>query len=96
MDVFELAKYLKIDKLDSNIFIKKHWNELSDYIADILCSPTIKSVYKKLFNSDSLFPTKVDIKKILNNIRFFSYHTDAVVETKKNVYLFIWRQIYQF
>ena len=83
LDVFELSKYLKIDKLDSNIFIKKHWNELSDYIADILCSPTIKSVFKKLFNSDSLFPTKVDIKKIFNNIRFFSYNTDAFAETKK-------------
>ena len=83
MDVFELTKYLKKDKYDSNIFIKKHWNELSDHIADILCSPTIKSAYKKLFNSDSLFPTKGDIQKILNNMRFFSYNTDAIAETKK-------------
>ena len=83
MDVFELTKYLKRDKCDSNIFIKKHWNELSDYIADILCSPTIKSAYKKLFNSDLLFPTKDDIKKILNNMRFFTYNTDVVAEAKK-------------
>lgn len=83
LDVFKLSKYLKRDKYDSNIFIKKYWNELSDYISDILCSPTIKSAYKKLFNSDSLFPTKDDIKKILNNMRFFTYKTDAVAETKK-------------
>ena len=83
LDVFELSKYLKIDKYDSNIFIKKHWNELSDYIDDILCSPTIKSSYKKLFDSDSLFPSKGDIKKILNDMRFFSYKTDSVAETKR-------------
>ena len=83
LDVFELTKYLKKDKYDSNIFIKKHWNILSDYIADILCSPTIKSAYIKLFKSESQFLTKRDIKKILNNMRFFSFNTDAVAETKK-------------
>ena len=83
LDIFKITKYLKQDKLDSNICIKKHWNELLDYISDILTSPAIKSVFKKLYKSNLLFPNKEDIKKIMNNIRFFSYKTDSVAETKK-------------
>ena len=83
LDIFKITKYLKQDKLDSNIFIKKHWNELLDYISDILTSPTIKSVFKKLYKSNLLFLNIEDIKKILNNIRFFSYKTDSIAETKK-------------
>lgn len=51
----------------------------------------MKSAYKKLFNSESLFPRKEDINKIMNNIYFFSYQTDAVAETKKR-FLLIYMQ----
>ena len=91
LDIFKLTKYLKKDKYDSSIFIKSHWNEVSDYISHILSSSTMKSAYKKLFNSDSLFPRKEDINKIMNNIYFFSYQTDAVAETKKR-FLLIYMQ----
>ena len=39
-DCFKKINYLKMDKYYSSIFIKSHWNELSNYIGDILLSPT--------------------------------------------------------
>ena len=82
-DYFEIVQYLKMDKLDENILIKSNWNITCDYFADILCSETLKSAFMEIYNSDSLFPDKKEIKEILNSMRFFYYSTDFVAETKK-------------
>ena len=58
-DLYELERFLKFDKYDY-IFIKSHWDILSDYIADILCSKTIKDIYKN--NMDLLITDKNQIK----------------------------------
>ena len=60
-DLYELERFLKFDKYDY-IFIKSHWDILSDYIADILCSKTIKDIYKNMHNMDLLITDKNQIK----------------------------------
>ena len=71
-DLYELDKFLKFDKYN-NVFIKSHWNLLSDYIADILCSETIKEIYKQMYNMDLIKSDKIQIKKILDSLKFFNY-----------------------
>ena len=80
---FDLDKYLRMDKLDSDLFIKRHWDDLINYFADIFCSRTITSIIKFLYPNDSIFLDKKLIINILNNIRFFNYMTDFIAETKK-------------
>ena len=89
-DCFKITNYLKMDKY-SDIFIKLHWDKFRDYAIEILSSETIKSVFKKLFGDISLFPNEIDLKNILNNLRFFNYRTNFVAETK-NRFLFIYFQ----
>ena len=81
-DLYELDKFLKFDKYN-NVFIKSHWNELSDYLADILCSETIKEIYKQMYKMDLIISDKIQIKKILDSLKFFNYETDFIGETKK-------------
>ena len=82
-DLYELDKYLKFDKYDSNVFIKTHWNILKEYISEILCSNTIKSIYKEIHKKEIIIYDKNQIIKILDNFHFFNYETDCIVETKK-------------
>ena len=80
---FGLDKYLLMDKYDSNLYIKKHWNELSNYFEDILCSTTIQSVLMKTsFNQKTLkYFNKDFLKNILNNLRFFNFNTKFISKT---------------
>ena len=82
-DLYELDKYLKFDKYDSNVFIKTHWNILKEYISEILCSNTIKSIYKEIHKKEIIIYDKNQIIKILDNFHFFNYETDCTVEIKK-------------
>ena len=82
-DLYELDKYLKFDKYDSNVFIKSHWNILKEYIVEILCSNTIKSIYKEIHKKEIIISDKNQIIKILDNFHFFNYETDCIAETKK-------------
>ena len=91
MDCFQKDANLKMDKLYNKIFIKTHWDKLSDYISDILCSQTIKTVFEKIYKIPIIISDKSEIKKILNNIRFFNYRTSFVAETKKK-FLYIYNQ----
>ena len=89
-DCFKIINYLKMDKYDA-IFIKLHWGKFREYVAEILNSKTIRSVFKTLYGDELLFPSENDLKNILDNIRFFNYKTDFVAETK-NRFLFIYMQ----
>ena len=82
-DLYELDKYLKFDKYDSNLFIKSHWIVLSDYIAEIICSDTIQNIYKEIYHINIVISDKNQVKKILDNLRFFNYETGFIAETKK-------------
>ena len=89
---FDLDEYLLMDKYDSNLYIKKHWNELSNYVVEILCSKTIQTVLTETFgNQKTLEYYKKDfMKNILDNLRYFNFNTKFVVETKKrylNIYM---------
>lgn len=80
---FDLDKYLRMNKYDSDLFVKSHWNDLLNYLVDIFCSKTITSLIKFLYPNDSIFLDKKIIVNILNNIRFFNYMTKFIAETKK-------------
>ena len=82
---FDLDEYLLMDKYDSNLYIKKHWNELSNYVVEILCSKTIQTVLTETFgNQKTLEYYKKDfMKNILDNLRYFNFNTKFVAETKK-------------
>ena len=43
---FDLDKYLRMNKYDSDLFVKSHWNDLLNYLVDIFCSKTITSLIK--------------------------------------------------
>ena len=85
IDCFQKINFLKMDKYYSSIFIKSNWNVLSDYITDILLSPTLKEIYKSLYSDKKQFvPLKrEDIKQIMDDFHFFNFSTDSVAETKK-------------
>ena len=91
LDIFQFNQFLRIDKYDSYLFIKKHWNKLTDYLIEILCSTTLESAlseiipkYKEINDLKSL------VKNILNNIRFFNFKTDFVGITKKKILKYIY------
>ena len=92
MDCFKKEKILKMDKLFDKIFLKSHWDKFSDYISDILCSETMKTVYKEIYKMTMIITDKIEIKKILNNIRFFNYRTYFISESK-NMFLYIYKKI---
>ena len=89
MDIFEKEVNLKMDKIFEKIFLKSHWDELSDYISGILCSETMKTIYQDIYGIPMIIKDKNQIKKILNNVRFFNYRTNFVAETK-NKFLYIY------
>jgi len=92
IDCFKKINYLKMDKYNSSIFIKFKWNELSNYIVDILLSPTIQQIYSIIYDSKKHVELKRDdIKQVLDDLHFFNYSTDFVAETKKR-FLFIYFQ----
>ena len=74
-----------MDKINSNIYIKKHWSILSHYFNEILCSKTIKSIIITLYPDDKIFLDRNSMINILNNIRFFNLDTDFIGKTKKNI-----------
>lgn len=94
LDIFDLNDCLKIDKYDTELFIKKKWDQFSEYICDILCSPVIKSVFSKTFNFEpDILNNKGYLRKILNEIRFFSFDSNFTAETKK-IFLLVYIQSY--
>ena len=94
LDIFELNKCLIIDNYNKEIFIKKNGNKFSDYVCDILCSPTLKSAFSKTFNFEPIIlKNREYVLKILNEIRFFSFPTKFTAETKKRL-LLIYIQTY--
>ena len=93
-NVCTLNNYLRIDKYDSCLFLKKAWEKLSDYISDILTSPVINSIFslvceKENENEKILFHcfNKFEIKEIINNIRFFNFDSDFSGSTKSRLLL---------
>ena len=83
-DCFDIVEYLKVDKYYSSIFIKSHWEILSDYFCDILYSKPIQEIYSKIYNDSKHEPLdKNDFKKILDDLHFFNFEVDSVAETKK-------------
>ena len=88
LDIYELNNCLKIDCYNTELFIKKNWNKFSNYICDILCSPTLKSAFSKTFSFEPIIlKNKEYLLKILNEIRFFSFKTNFTAETKKRLLL---------
>ena len=55
---FDLDKYLRMNKYDSDLFVKSHWNDLLNYLVNIFCSKTITSLIKFLYPKDSIFLDK--------------------------------------
>ena len=93
-NVCTLNNYLRIDKYDSCLFLKKAWEKLADYISDILTSPVINSIFslvceKENENEIILFHcfNKYEIKEIINNIRFFNFKSDFSGSTKSSLLL---------
>lgn len=83
-DCFDIVKYLKVDKYYSSFFIKSHWEKLSDYICDILCSNPFQEIYSVLYKDFTHEPLdKNDIKNILDDLHFFNFEIDSIAEIKK-------------
>ena len=92
INCFETMKYLKMDKYYSSIFIKSKWEIISNYIIEILLSPTLQDIYSRLYYSkEHVSLNKNDMKKIMDNLHFFNFRTNFVAETKKR-FLFIYIQ----
>ena len=92
IDIFETMKYLKIDKYYSSIFIKSNWEKISDYIIEILLSPTIQEIYSEIDSSiKRVALNKDDMRKILDDLHYFNFKTNFVAETKKR-FLFVYIQ----
>ena len=92
INCFETMKYLKMDKYYSSIFIKSKWEIISNYIIEILLSPTLQDIYSRLYYSKKhVSLNKNDMKKIMDNLHFFNFRTNFVAETKKR-FLFIYIQ----
>ena len=88
IDIFDLNRCLKIDKYDTELFIKQKWNQISEYVCDIFCSPVIKSAFSKAFNFETdVLNNRGYLMKILNEIRFFSFDSNFTAETKKRILL---------
>ena len=84
LDIFDLNNCLKIFHYNIEIFIKKNWNKSSDYVCDILCLSTLKSVLSKTFKFELIILNNREyLLQILNEIRFFSFATKFTAEIKK-------------
>jgi len=80
---FELDKFLRMDKYDSHLYLRNHWEDLCKYVVNIFSSNTIKSLIESLYPEDKIFLEQNLITNILNNLRFFNFDTDFVGQTKK-------------
>ena len=84
INFLELNKFLKIDKYMKELYIKKIWNVWEKFIIRIFTSKISQSLFEKVFNnidsSKKLDPYNFingkEIKLIINNIRYFIFHTD--------------------
>ena len=89
MNAFDLNNFIRIDKYDDELFIKKHWGIFSNYICDILCSLTIFQINTDYFiiNGGHCIINRPEILRILNDIRFFNFQSDFTGLTKKRFLL---------
>ena len=90
INVCNLNKYIRMDRYNSVSFIKTHWDEISAYFCEILCSPVIISIFNEMIlKYDSfkshLFLNEDEIKKIINNIRFFNFDSDFTGDTQGRI-----------
>ena len=79
---YKLEKYLKIDKINSSIFLKKISKQWNDYLIRIFTSKCIKSVFKEICKKTCLnfkaydFLEENELNILLNNIKFVSFEMD--------------------
>ena len=89
-NIYMLNNFLRIDKYDSCLFIKKNWKILSDYISRILISPVITSIFTLVCQGEEIRYhcfNKNEIKQIINNIRFFNFQSNFSAITKTRLLL---------
>ena len=86
-DSIELDKFLKIDKYNEKLYIKKIWKTWEEFLVKVLSSNMVKSVFNKIFDdaknikddnklSPYLFFDKEEIKLIINNSRYYIFNSD--------------------
>ena len=97
LNIFRENKYLRMDKFNSKIYIKKNWELWRNYVIDILSSKAIKTAFCSTFPSMKRFDfyDKKELKNILDNIKFFSNKTKFCGLTKKK-FLSIYMQSFPF
>ena len=91
-NICNLNKFIRMDRFDSVSFIKSHWDKVSVYFCNILCSPVIISIFNAIifkYNDSQfkshLFLNQIEIKEIINNIRFFNFNSDFTGDTQGRI-----------
>ena len=83
---YEFIKYVKIDKINKHIYIKKIMNEWISFNVRIFNSQTIQSLYNFLFtNYDHTIFEGNELKIILENIIYFTFPTDFIGLTMRRI-----------
>ena len=83
VNYIELMKYIKIPKLNKNIYIKTIYEEWKNFNNCIFNSNTIKTLYNSLFKNQINLIEQDEIDNILNNIIYFVTNTNFVGLTNR-------------
>ena len=84
-DLIYLNKFLKIDKYNENLYIRKIWKPWENFLIKVFTSKLIKSLFYKISTSIKknnnlsnpyLFLDEEEIKLIINNTRYFIFDSD--------------------
>ena len=77
-------EYVKIQKIDNHLYIKKIFDNWIIFNITIFNSKVIKSLYKTLFkNYDSFVLDENELTIIFNNVMFYSFEIDFVAMTNQ-------------
>ena len=82
-DLIELNQFLKIDRYMDKLYIRKIWDVWQEFLIKIFSSNLVKSLFNKIFNningekklSPHYFFDESEIKPIINNIRYYIFHS---------------------
>ena len=83
INYIELMKFIKIPKLNKNIYIKTIYEEWKNFNNCIFNSKAIKSLYDSLHENQINLIEENEIDNILNNIIYFDANTDFVGMTNR-------------
>ena len=96
-DLIELNQFLKIDKYDEKLYIRKIWNIWETFLIKVLSSKLVKSIFEKIFDNIDKdkklnpynFIDEDEIKLILRNTRYYIFKSDFHGLTlKKNLIIY--------